>query len=67
MTELLCDTTPAVTYRFVALLPRGCNKISLEKSYVRIEEYKVHVCVERENCCLIRLVTLVAAVVDSTY
>ena len=31
-TELLCDTTSDVTYRFVALLPRGCNKISLEKS-----------------------------------
>ena len=32
VTEVLCDTTPVVTYRFVALLPRGCNKISLEKS-----------------------------------
>ena len=32
VTELLCDTTPVVTYRFVALLPRGCNRISLEKS-----------------------------------
>ena len=29
MTELLCDTTRVVT-RFVALLPRGCNKISQE-------------------------------------
>ena len=36
VTELLCDTTPVVltAYRFVALLPRGCNKISLEKECV---------------------------------
>ena len=40
---------------------------SLSNVSVWIEEYKVHVCVKRENCCLIRLVTLLAAVVDSTY
>ena len=31
MIDLLCDTTPVVTYLFVALLPHGCNKISLKK------------------------------------